>query len=64
MMGSVQPNQAIRRFLTASLLSVLACFVFLLAGCDNNSSSGAYPNKDIRLIVPFSPGGESDGFAR
>lgn len=64
MIGSVQPNQAFRRFLTTSLLSVLSCFVFLLAGCDNNSSSGAYPNKDIRLIVPFSPGGESDGFAR
>lgn len=41
--------------------------VFTLAACSNSSTpsnGGAYPEKDIKLIIQSSPGGGSDLFAR
>ena len=47
-----------------SWLLILAAALCVCIGCSDGISTSAYPNRDIRLIVPFSPGGESDGFAR
>lgn len=42
------------------------CFIITLAGCNDSESSRStqYPQKNIKLIVPFSAGGGSDTFAR
>ena len=45
-------------------LLILGAALCVCIGCSDGTSTSAYPNRDIRLIVPFSQGGESDGFAR
>ncbi len=49
-----------------SMSSVLAAFAFLAAACAAVVPSHAqqYPNKPIRLIVPYPPGGVSDAVGR
>ena len=39
-------------------------FLFLLLACSSAANSQAYPSKPLRWIVPFPPGGSTDGFSR
>ena len=46
---------------------LLACCLLLpvASGCNNDDEARRdYPNRPIKLIVPFAPGGGSDTFAR
>ena len=47
------------RFLAGALLAIVA-----IAGLQGNARAQAYPNKPIRLVVPFPPGGSADVLAR
>src|SRR5882724_293916 len=51
------------RTLVRAVLATLAACLWLGAGC-GGASSGAYPERQIRLIVGFPPGGSSDTMAR
>ena len=43
---------------------VLAAVLALIAGLNSTPAAGAYPDKPIRFIVGFPPGGSSDAMAR
>ena len=43
----------------ASFIVVLSC-VLALSGLSENSQAQEYPNRPIKMIIPFSPGGASD----
>ncbi|TWT61758.1 tripartite tricarboxylate transporter substrate binding protein [Rubinisphaera italica] len=47
-------------------ISLLAIFLMLFSGCDQSAQTdkAAYPQRPIKLIVPFAAGGGSDTFAR
>ncbi len=78
MIHSVQKNSFVKKatvvasgftFVRTSVLtSVAATVVLSVAGLlvtnDAYAQSGAWPNKPIRLVVPFPPGGGTDTFAR
>lgn len=52
-------HRFLRRLLPAALLGASALFASTAT-----LAQGAYPNKPIRIIVPFSPGGATDTLAR
>ncbi len=54
------------RPLTNALLSASACLAFGAADvlAQNTDPAAGFPNRPIRVIVPFSPGGQPDVFAR
>ena len=61
-------NQLIdQTFLRCRLLACAAWICLLLASCEDDglgTSSGEFPNKPIKVVVPFGAGGDSDSFAR
>ncbi|TAG78219.1 MAG: tripartite tricarboxylate transporter substrate binding protein [Betaproteobacteria bacterium] len=48
--------------LSSMLRKVLACY--LLAACASVASAQGYPNKQVRVIIPFPPGGTLDTVGR
>lgn len=48
--------------LAASATAIMS--LCLLPGCQSHDSAESFPNRPIKLIVPFSPGGGTDTFAR
>ena len=50
--------------LTAAAFLLLHLLTFCMAGCDSRSAPQAYPARKIELVVPFSPGGGTDTYAR
>ena len=47
-----------------SLLVRIVAIPFLLCNASGHASAQSYPNKPIKIIVPFVPGGGSDTVAR
>ena len=45
-------------------LAAAATMVMMLSGCQRDDSVESFPSRPIKLIVPFSPGGGTDTFAR
>jgi len=57
---------AIAHRVTSALLSAIACLFFGAPGASAQKADPAagFPNRPIRVIVPFTPGGQPDVFAR
>lgn len=49
---------------TPTRLALMVAAILLLPGCQSDEATGSFPNRPIKLVVPFSPGGGTDTFAR
>ena len=55
------PWKARRHWLGTAALAAVAC---MATGIGSNALAQAYPNKPIKVVVPFAPGGATDVLAR
>jgi tripartite-type tricarboxylate transporter receptor subunit TctC len=51
-------------FIRRALLTVIATVASILFAADTTTFAQPYPNKMIRIVAPFPPGGPTDGAAR